>query len=267
LSTRAAARYLKKSYQTLDNWPLAITSYNYGLAGMIRAVVSRGGYRQIFTGYDTGHFKFASKNFYSEFLAALEVARKLEKTDLVKRSRHPGTCYVKLGGFIHIVRIRDHFNLSHATIKNLNPALLAPVFTGEKLIPKDYPLRLPDTGNIRKSISSLPSSFFRKKQLRNFYHIVRRGDTAGSIAKRHGVSLKKLIKANNLDRYARIYINQKLRIPQIGPPPYTRIKGEKKKKRRQSLSLDKAKTVPLLTAGKKNRPAARQRFTLPTNNS
>ena len=37
-STRAAAAFLQQSYETLGNWPLAITAYNYGPGGMSRAV-------------------------------------------------------------------------------------------------------------------------------------------------------------------------------------------------------------------------------------
>ncbi len=267
LSTRAAARYLKNSYQTLHNWPLAITSYNYGLAGMVRAVVAKGSYQKIFSGYDGGHFKFASKNFYSEFLAALEVAEKLEKTTRIRKKRYPATRYLKLRGFIHIDRIRSHFHLSYAKIKALNPALRPSVFTGEKLIPKSYPLRLPNTKSIRRAIASLPSTYLEKNQRRSSFHLVRRGDTAGSIARLHGISLEKLVKANNLDRYATIYIKQKLRIPQPGQPPLSEKKSRKTKKRKQALILVQPDTVPLLTAKKKNRPATRRNFTTPTNNS
>ena len=38
LAAHAAAKYLKNSYDALNNWPLALTSYNYGLSGMLRAV-------------------------------------------------------------------------------------------------------------------------------------------------------------------------------------------------------------------------------------
>jgi membrane-bound lytic murein transglycosylase D len=37
-STRAAARLLRQNYNALGNWPLAITAYNHGRDGMLRAV-------------------------------------------------------------------------------------------------------------------------------------------------------------------------------------------------------------------------------------
>ena len=36
-STEAAAKLLKKNYEVLGSWPLAITAYNHGLNGMRRA--------------------------------------------------------------------------------------------------------------------------------------------------------------------------------------------------------------------------------------
>ena len=42
LAAHAAAKYLKNSYEDLNNWPLALTSYNYGLSGMLRAVNEQG---------------------------------------------------------------------------------------------------------------------------------------------------------------------------------------------------------------------------------
>ena len=37
-STAAAAAYLRDAYDQLQSWPLAVTSYNYGLNGTLRAV-------------------------------------------------------------------------------------------------------------------------------------------------------------------------------------------------------------------------------------
>ncbi len=82
ISTRAAAKVLKKNYEALGSWPLAITAYNYGFSGMMRATKSHGDYIDIFKHYHEGYFKFASRNFYSEFLAARKVAKNLVGTHL-----------------------------------------------------------------------------------------------------------------------------------------------------------------------------------------
>jgi peptidoglycan lytic transglycosylase D len=75
LAARGAARYLKDAYAKLGQWPLALTSYNHGVGGMTQAVAQLGqDYEKIFLEYDGRLFGFASRNFYPEFLAAVEVA-------------------------------------------------------------------------------------------------------------------------------------------------------------------------------------------------
>jgi membrane-bound lytic murein transglycosylase D len=79
-STHAAAQLLQKNFDALGDWPLAITAYNYGTAGMVRAKEAHGSYETIFRHYEEGYFKFASRNFYSEFLAARKIAKRYEKS-------------------------------------------------------------------------------------------------------------------------------------------------------------------------------------------
>lgn len=76
LSTRAAARLLKQNYTLLGNWPLAVTAYNHGTEGLFRAVSSVGSSDlvEIIKHYESPTFGFASKNFYAEFLAAVNIA-------------------------------------------------------------------------------------------------------------------------------------------------------------------------------------------------
>jgi hypothetical protein len=72
--TRAAAELLRYNYDSLGSWPLAITAYNYGTAGMAEAAqIYSSDFSRIFRSYDGPHFGFASRNYYAEFLAALQV--------------------------------------------------------------------------------------------------------------------------------------------------------------------------------------------------
>jgi len=256
-ATHAAAKYLKNSHDILDSWPLAITSYNYGTSGTLRAVKEKGTYEKIVTGYNKGHFKFASRNFYSEFLAALNVAKKLENSRKIKRYPVHRVRYFRLPGYIHISRIESHFNLSRAEIKDLNPALRPPIFRGEKLLPEGYSLRLPASKPNRRVKGSVPASFYAENQKRSRFHRVKNGETIGSIANLHGVSIRDLNKANNLDQYATIYIRQKLRIP-VGPTPTSGGSTVLQLKRDNKKFVQKyhqSRTIPLLTAQKKKRPA------------
>ena len=74
-SAQGAARYLSYAYGKLGNWPTAITSYNHGIGGMKRAQNQVGGdFVRIVETYDSPLFGFASRNYYAQFLAALEIA-------------------------------------------------------------------------------------------------------------------------------------------------------------------------------------------------
>lgn len=74
-ATKAAAKFLKNSYGKLESWPLTITSYNYGLGGILRAVNSLNtrSLNSIIQLYEAPNFQYASKNFYAEFVAAVNV--------------------------------------------------------------------------------------------------------------------------------------------------------------------------------------------------
>jgi membrane-bound lytic murein transglycosylase D len=74
--TMAAAKLLRSNYDQLGDWPLAITAYNYGTGGIARAADEyQGDYCRMLKSYGGPRFGFAVKNYYSEFLAALEVHR------------------------------------------------------------------------------------------------------------------------------------------------------------------------------------------------
>jgi len=79
-STQAAARLLNDNYKALGSWPLAITAYNHGRAGMLRAQNEVGSeITSIINEYRGPLFGYASMNFYSEFLAAVEVYQNYEQ--------------------------------------------------------------------------------------------------------------------------------------------------------------------------------------------
>ncbi|MGW8193090.1 MAG: LysM peptidoglycan-binding domain-containing protein [Desulforhopalus sp.] len=257
-ATYAAAEYLQNSYRRLNSWPLALTSYNYGLSGMLRAVQAEGDYVQIFKNYKEGHFKFASKNFYSEFLAALKVARRLEQSGRVDISSHLTSEYFTLRGYVSFHDLSRHFKISTATLQSLNPALRPPVISGEKLVPMGYTLRLPARKKTTLLISAFPSSKYHSTQKPSAFHRVQKGDTASSIAMQHKVSLDSLLQANNLDKFATIYLGQKLRIPGTGKKSAglttdtPRLKARTKIK---SSGMQQAGVLPVLSANKKIHPS------------
>ncbi|MEA2083041.1 MAG: LysM peptidoglycan-binding domain-containing protein [Thermodesulfobacteriota bacterium] len=215
-STHAAAIFLKENHERLGSWPLALTAYNHGTAGMARAKKAKGGYERIFKEYTGRRFRFASRNFYSEFLAARKVAENYGSFfGNVRFDRPKRTTEVELPGYAPIHELADYFEVDLTTVRELNPALRNPVYKGHKYVPKGYRLRLPDgRGQKTEQLAArMPEDFFLARQKHSRFYSVQKGDTAGKIAIRHGVKLKNLILANRLNRHATIYVGQNLRIP------------------------------------------------------
>lgn len=244
LSTHAAARLLKDNYRELGSWPLALTAYNYGLPGMKRARASKGSYENIFRNHRTRLFKFASRNFYSEFIAAVRVARKLEKEPGLIMDRPEATLTVRMEGWADGPALRRYFNVSRTDFARLNPALRPPVLAGKKYIPPKYLLRLPALPGITKKINKMGRRFYHSRQIRDRVHVVRRGDTIGGIAHRYGIATRDLLAANNLRKNDIIRVGQRLILPRGGDHRGKKNRKDKTDKTGVIILRDRAKTRP-----------------------
>lgn len=74
-STEIAANILKHKYKKAQTWPIALTAYNHGIGGMLRAIeqTKSTDICVIIDKYDGKSFGFASKNFYAQFLAVKNI--------------------------------------------------------------------------------------------------------------------------------------------------------------------------------------------------
>jgi membrane-bound lytic murein transglycosylase D len=151
VATEAAARLLRANYESLGTWPLAITAYNHGPGGVAEAVDTVGttDIAQIIRRYRGKRFGFASRNFYPEFLAALEVERNYENHFGSLQLEAP-LRYEK----VHLdcpilLRTAARFaNADEEDLLLLNPALGAAVRNGRASVPHGYQLHLPSGASI-----------------------------------------------------------------------------------------------------------------------
>ena len=145
-STVAAAKLLRRNYRSLRSWPLAVTAYNHGLRGMKRAVKKMGtrDIGAIVAGYESRSFKFASRNFYAEFIAALIVSNNAETyfTDL-QLDRPEEYRVIKLPDHMKTFVLLNEYNLDVDEMKRLNPAVRSTVISTNRSLPQGYQIRLP----------------------------------------------------------------------------------------------------------------------------
>jgi membrane-bound lytic murein transglycosylase D len=234
-ATHAAARLLAENYRLLGSWPLAITAYNHGAAGMGRARRSLGtsDIDAIVHRYQSRSFGFASRNFYAQFLAARRIVSSYESWfGPLERDVPEVVDEVELPYFVQIDDVERYLGVSREVVQELNPALRPPVFRAGKRLPRGYTLRVPAGsvagGEGREWLAQIPAVRRHDEQHASSYHVVERGDTLSSIASRYRTSVGRLVALNNLPGRHRIYKGQVLQLPDDGsapaPPPRGLVK-------------------------------------------
>ncbi len=144
-STRAAARLLKMNYQQVGDWALAITAYNFGLAGIRRAVRRYGkDYLQIRAKFRHRRFGFASRNFYLEFLAVVEIMRHREQHFAhIQPPDVLPTVQYRLKKPVKLPLLARKLGIALNRLKEINPAYRWRVWRGWLSVPAGYRINLP----------------------------------------------------------------------------------------------------------------------------
>lgn len=159
VATRAAAKLLKFNYRLLDDWALAITAYNHGLGSMQKAKRLHGDYLTIRDKYLRRSFGFASKNFYPEVLAVVEICDSLDHY-FPNAAKDPVLEFqeIELPKNLNLARFVDQFELDKTEMERLNPGFNRSVWKGQTYIPAKYTLRLPLESSARDILASLGAS-------------------------------------------------------------------------------------------------------------
>lgn len=231
-STEAAARFLEQNYIVLRSWPLALTAYNHGTAGMRRAQEQMGtsDIATIVRNYSSRSFGFASRNFYVAFLAALEIDANPEKFfGPVKRNAVDSSRIVVMPSFVPASRIAAALDLDRDVLRKLNPSLLPSVWSGSRHVPRGFEFRVPSTIDLTAALSALSGTERFEAQVADTQHRVRGGETLSVIASRYGVGMTRLAELNGLKRPYRIHAGQVLSLPGGGKaaPAIVVAKAEK----------------------------------------
>jgi membrane-bound lytic murein transglycosylase D len=195
IAARGAADYLRDAYDKLGNWPIALTSYNHGVVGMSRAVRRLGAdYERIFLEYDGRSFGFASKNFYSEFLAARAIARDPQRYFPEGFKLEPPLDYdhVRLDRRATTSGIAGAYGIAVKDLATINPAWTRAALASGLPLPAGSTVWLP-AGTLARhgGAVEIPASGL---------YVVRRGDNLSAIAAAHGVTVAQLREWNDIPR-------------------------------------------------------------------
>jgi membrane-bound lytic murein transglycosylase D len=214
-----AARLLRSNYDTLASWPLAITAYNHGVGGMKRARSKLGtdDISVVIAKYKSRTFGFASRNFYTEFLAALDVDRNSERYFGPVTPLQPVRYEIAtLKHFLPAKVVEQALGVDRETLREHNRSLRPAVWNGAKYMPKNFELRVPAAAlnqPIEVALASIPSPQRFAVQHRDRLYTVRRGDSLSKIARKYNVKQSELVALNNLRSRHRIRAGQVLALP------------------------------------------------------
>lgn len=226
-STLAAARLLSHHYAITRRWPLAVTAYNHGTRGVVRAV------RELHTRdlgiiarrYRGPGFGFASRNFYAQVLAAAHVESNRDHYfgGTPTSTERPRRFALLLESAQSLNDVSKTQNISIKGLQEANPELLSSTFEARGKLPAGLTLWVncvedcpSPTGGERKG----------KPQSANAY-TVQTGDTLSHIAMRMNTTVAELARVNKLIPDSPLQIGLQLAVP--GPsdkPDYIRFPSE-----------------------------------------
>lgn len=158
LSTTAAAQILQHNFSILKSWPLAITAYNHGLTGMLRAVKQSGSrdLGVITSKYHGANFGFASRNFYSCFIAAVIVENEpLKYFHPFTRKKSRMVQDIKLNQALRVRQIYKILGISEEEFSELNPKFQLSMFSQNHIVNSGTLIRISANISQKQLISNV----------------------------------------------------------------------------------------------------------------
>lgn len=215
-ATEAAARYLRGLHTAFQSWYLAMAGYNAGEGRILGAVV-RANSRDYWDLVEKKSLPSETRNYVPKVLAAIIIGRHPDKYGFknIEEDAFPDYEGVEVPGGVSLSKIASKTGIQLSMLKKLNPHLRRGMTPASS---KTYTLWVPDgrAGVVADARSALEKYRVRAKKTRSLasrkgYHIVRRGQSLSTIARRYGISVARLKRLNGL-RSSKIQAGKRLRI-------------------------------------------------------
>jgi membrane-bound lytic murein transglycosylase D len=210
-ATVAAANYFKTLYRMFDDWHLAMASYNGG-PGRVQRAIKKSGRDDFWSLTATAKYlPRETRDYVPMILAAVIIAKNPAQYGFdVLPTAAPAVETVKVPSAVDLRRIAEWAGVAGDEIQQLNPELrrwTTPIRVSS------YDLKVPaGTAEIvRERIEDASPHTLNALQ----WHIVKRGETLSTIARKLRVSRTDLAEANFLRTTSKVGAGQKLLIPRM----------------------------------------------------
>jgi membrane-bound lytic murein transglycosylase D len=200
-----------------EDWHLSLAAYNRGEGAIAQLRSRTDDYWEM---SDRGYLPRETRNYVPRFLATVEIARAAEEEGLegidLAASQPSKYDSLTLDRSITLRAVARLSGTSVEEITELNPAVCRGV------VPAGYVLRVPlgSRESVEAGYASVEPATITTYEPRNVRHRVRRGETMGAIARRYGVSVKSLLRANGMRSPKSLKAGRFLRIPVKRKPAY-----------------------------------------------
>ena len=145
-SADSAAKLLKANYELLGSWPLAVTAYNHGPAGLLKAIelLDTTDLGEITRRYHGERFGFYSRNYYAQFLAAAQIMRNYQAYfGDVERVAPLQYEVVTLARSVYLDDLASGLQIPKDELLALNRDLKRAIVQSKAPLPKNFALKLP----------------------------------------------------------------------------------------------------------------------------
>lgn len=229
-AAHAAAQYLQDSYDIFGDWNLAIASYNCGAGNVNKAIRRSGGKRAFWDIWP--YLPRETRGYVPAFVGALYTMNYYKEHGIkpvsVAMPEHVDTFHISR--MLHFKQVSELTGAPLEELKNLNPQYKHEIVPGND---RDYILRVPY--RYTNAFLDNEDSLYRHKADIYFNPVtikkikdggdgekivyrVKSGDYLGRIASRHGTTVAKIKKWNNL-KSNNIRVGQRLIIYRGGNAP------------------------------------------------
>lgn len=210
-ATRAAAQHLRDLYNEFEDWHLAIAAYNSG-AGRVKSAVRRSGTNNFW--FLRNYLPKETRNYVPQYIAAAVIAMNSEKYGFDVIPDQPLEYdVVKINECVDLKIIAECAETDVETIRELNPNLI------QSCTPpgvKGFELKIP-VG--KKEIFQTKYAQVPDEKKRDWaVHVVRKGETLSTIAKKYGLPRTLIAEVNNINLKTKLKVGRNLIIPGVLNP-------------------------------------------------
>ncbi len=231
-SARAAAKYLKDSYDVFGDWSLAIASYNCGVGNVNRAIRRSGGKRDFWDIYP--YLPRETRTYVPAFIGALYTLHYYKEHGITPEATAvaPIVDTFMINKMLHFKQVEELVGVPLADLRYLNPQYRHDIVPGNEReyilkIPHDYTNRFIDVEDSLYAYKA--EELFNPvniKKIRDggdgerIVYKVRSGDALSKIAAKYHCTVNQIMRWNNL-KNSNIRVGQNLVIYRGGNGPAT----------------------------------------------